>query len=285
MNILWSILLELLFHKGELLTATSLLWEMIYLAPFTIWNPDPYFIRSPIAIRWYGLTWGLTVLLGYLVGLFLFRRRAYPERDLVTLVQYIFLGGLLGARLGQILFYDLSYYIENPNAILRIWEGGLSSHGGAIGVLLASWLYCRRYPRPTVLQLLDILAIIIPLGGAWIRLGNLMNSELVGKVTTVPWAFLFVQVDMQARHPSVLYEAILAFGLFAGLLMLYLRYPNWPAGRITALFFTVGFALRAFLEFFKEDAYTTQLLSIPIIIGGIILWIYSGKKQDRVNIT
>ncbi len=244
------------------------------------WNPDPVvFSVGKFSLRWYGLMWGLAVFLGFQTTLYLFKQKNLATGYVAKLVEYVFFGGLIGARLGQVLFYELDYFMRYPTEILQIWKGGLASHGGAIGIVAAIYFYCRNYKYP-YMKILDVLSVGAPLCGALIRFGNLMNSEIVGKTTSVPWGFEFVRRGEEfARHPSQLYECIWAFLVFVGLYFLSKKKLN--TGMLTGLFFVFGFGGRILLEFFKEDAFTTQLLSLPFVAMGIVIiyWARRGKYE------
>ncbi|OWY19187.1 prolipoprotein diacylglyceryl transferase [Sphingobacteriales bacterium UPWRP_1] len=235
------------------------------------WNPNPYlFELGSLKLKWYGVLFALAVLAGYWVLVALYRHRNLPVSRVAALVQYQFLGGLVGARLGQVLFYELSYYLAHPAEILLIWHGGLASHGAAIGGFVATWLYVRRYKELGYLQMVDVLVAPAALIGALIRIGNLFNSEIIGKVSNVPWAFVFVQRDMQPRHPSQLYEAIMLTFVFA--LLFYLQKKRTlPTGLLSGLFFTITFTLRYLLEFFKENAAVSQPLNLLAAVLGAAL--------------
>lgn len=231
-----------------------------------------------------------------------FKTEHRPAKYLDILTIYIVVGTILGARLGHCLFYSPDYYLLHPLDILKIWEGGLASHGGAIGIILAMWLYCRKTGE-SLMWLFDRIVIVVPLSGMFIRMGNLMNSEIVGLPTTAPWGFKFMRLQedldslhmdgtpIPARHPSQLYEAI--FCLFLFVLMLYLwKYKRQvlPPGFMFGLFCVLLFSQRFVGEFFKEvqvnwenkiDLNMGQNLSIPFIAYGIFLMIYSYRKQKR----
>lgn len=247
------------------------------------WNPDPeIFQLGPIALRWYGLTWGLAVLLGFFTTRYAFRRANLPEYGAVKLVEYIFWGGLIGARLGEVIFYDLPYFLQNPIEIPMIWQGGLSSHGGAIGTFIATYLFVRRYPIASYRQILDISALGAALVGGLVRIGNLFNSEIVGKTTNVPWAFIFKVHDDMPRHPSALYEAVLLFGIYGLLMSIYhFRREKIPEGFIAALFFVVTFGGRFIAEFWKEYNSISQPLNLLSILIGLVILFYTYKKQRQ----
>jgi prolipoprotein diacylglyceryl transferase len=194
----------------------------------------------------------------------------------------------LGARLGHCFFYDPEYYLSNPLKILAVWEGGLASHGAAFGILFGLWLYARQKADQSYLWVVDRIVIVVALGGCFIRLGNLMNSEIVGSPTDLPWAFVFHNAGSLApmerlvpRHPSQLYESISCLVLFFMLYAIYLKKKAFiPEGRLLGIFLIYVFGLRFFYEFIKENQVAFeegmtlnmgQLLSIPLVLAGIWL--------------
>lgn len=248
------------------------------------WNVDPTLFRlGPLAPRWYGLLFALGFLIGFYMMRHVFRRENKPEQDLDFLLLYLLGGTIVGARLGHVLFYAPDYYLSRPLEIFQVWQGGLASHGGAIGVLIALWMYCQRRDDQPFLWLLDRLAAPVALTGSLIRLGNLFNSEILGIPSDLPWAFVFERIDQVPRHPVQLYESI-SYGLIALLLwQLYRRRgPDVSRGLLTGLFFTLIFGARILLEFLKvEQAHFAealpmsmgQLLSIPAVLIGVgVLW-------------
>jgi prolipoprotein diacylglyceryl transferase len=215
-----------------------------------------------------------------------FRSEGKSEEDLNSLVNYMVLGTLIGARLGHCLFYDPGFYLSNPLEIVKFWHGtsfgisGLSSHGGALGIFSALYIYTRKREIPYI-WILDRIVIPTALGGLFIRLGNLFNSEIVGIPTEVPWAFVFTRIDNLPRHPAQLYES-LGYGLiFVMLYTLYRRLRREsPDGLLLGLFTLFAFAYRFFIEFVKErqanygqdlPLSVGQLLSVPLVILGIFL--------------
>lgn len=239
------------------------------------WKISPYvFDLGWLKLKWYGLCFAFAVLAGYWVLLQQFKRRNLPQHLVALLVQYQFLGGLIGARLGQVLFYDLPYYIAHPAEILFIWHGGLASHGAAVGGFVATYLFFRKYPILSYLQLIDLLAVPAAVIGGLIRIGNLMNSEIVGKPTQLAWAFIFPMYDAQPRHPSQLYEALMLFSIFTLLFWLHQR-RTLPIGFLSGLFFTLTFGIRYCLEFFKENAGISQPLNLVLTLlgAGILVWV------------
>lgn len=241
-----------------------------------IWNPDPViFSIGPFSVHWYGLMWGLCVLFIYWFFKYAHKVEGRNFEEIGHMPEYLFLGGIIGARMGNVLFYDLSYYLQNPIEILQVWKGGLASHGGGIGVLIAIFIFSRRNPKYTFWWILDRISVSICVGAGLIRIGNLLNSEIVGKVTNVPWAFAFVRNDGMSplvyRHPSPLYEAIMVFAIFFLLFYLYKKEKWRSPGCLTGMYFTLAFTGRTLLEFFKDDAARTQLLNLPFVAIGLLL--------------
>lgn len=247
------------------------------------WNVSPEIVSiGPITLRWYGLLFAS----GFLVGLFIvkkmFEEDNAPEEWLDKAFIYIVLGAVIGARLGHVFFYDWAYYSQHPGDIIKIWEGGLASHGGAIGIILALWLYSRLVTGKSILWILDKVVVPTALAGAFIRLGNLMNSEILGKPADVAWAFIFERVDPGTpRHPVQIYEALSYVIIFIILYRIYWKTDRrQKPGYIFGMFLALLFAARFFLEFFKasqggfETAFgnalsTGQLLSIPFVLAGL----------------
>ena len=256
------------------------------------WNCSPDLINlGPITIRWYGMIFALGFFLGYLIMRRIFLRENKPENDLGTLLLYIMGGTLIGARLGHCFFYEPAYYLSRPGEIIQIWQGGLASHGGAIGIMIAIYLYSRRRPGQSFLWILDRIVIPVALAGALIRVGNLFNSEIIGTPSGLPWAFVFPRAtggDLLLRHPAMLYEAVAYFLIFIFLLLVYKNQgERVPPGELLGLFLITVFTSRFFIEFVKmrQAAYQLtiplnigQLLSIPAIIAGVILLIRSRTR-------
>lgn len=255
------------------------------LSLFINWNPSPEIFTIPgidWPVRWYGLMWALAFIGSHFFMNRIYRTEGRTEKELDTLTLYVIVGTILGARLGHCLFYDPAYYLSHPLDILKVYEGGLASHGGAIGILIAMWLYCRK-TKESWLWLFDKIVVVVPLASMLIRFGNLMNSEIIGTPTDVPWAFVFTSIDNLPRHPAQLYEAV--FCLFLFVLMYWLwknkrgRFaPGFMFGLMCVLFFTERF----FDEFVKEnqEAFEAsmalnmgQILSIPFVIVGLyMMW-------------
>ncbi len=268
------------------------------------WNPDPelFNLFGSFPIRYYGLLWGIGIVLSCIIVQRQYRDRKISEDKFTPLFFYCVIGITLGARLGHCIFYDWSYYQNHliemilpikqfPNEGWK-WIGyrGLASHGGTLGLIIALWLYCRR-TKMHYMDVLDMIAVATPICACFIRLANLMNSEIIGKPTDVPWAFVFEQVDMIPRHPAQLYEAIAYFIFFLGMIYLYKKSDHGTKlhrGFFFGLCLTEIFVFRFFVEFLKEnqvDFENTmtlnmgQWLSVPFVIIGIYFMLFYGRKQ------
>lgn len=260
---------------------------------FITWDVNSDIFTLPIInhpIRWYGIFWLLGIILCYRLLWTMFKKEGRAVEFLDQLSIYIVLGTMIGARLGHVLFYDPSYYFSNPLKIFAIWEGGLASHGGGIGIVVAIFLFAKKQKLP-FLWVADRIALVVPIAGACIRLGNLMNSEMIGTPTNLPWAFIFTSIDQIPRHPAQLYEA-----LFCTILFLLLRYL-WTKpilknniGNCFALLLILLFSFRFLDEFLKlnqEDFENSlfinmgQLLSIPFILIGSTLFIINSRKKTQ----
>jgi phosphatidylglycerol:prolipoprotein diacylglycerol transferase len=247
-----------------------------------VWNVDPVLVEiGPLSIRYYGLFFALAFLLGHNIIRAVFRREEKPEEDLAALLLFMMAGTIAGARLGHCLFYDPGYYLSHPLEIVMFWTGGLASHGGAIGILAALFVYARHRPDQPYLWLLDRIAIVVALGGFFIRLGNLFNSEILGLPSDLPWAIVFARIDDLPRHPAQLYESFAYGTIFAGLYSLYLRLgQQTPRGLLFGLFLAAVFGFRFLVEFLKERqaAFSAdlllsvgQMLSLPLLLLGVAL--------------
>ncbi|MDE6334869.1 MAG: prolipoprotein diacylglyceryl transferase, partial [Muribaculaceae bacterium] len=182
---------------------------------YIVWNADPTIISWPVEIRWYGLMFAIGFWLGFNIVGRMYKREGAPERWLGTLLIWVAAGTVIGARLGHVFFYQWDYYSQHPAKILATWEGGLASHGGAIGIILAVILYSIFTTKRNPLWTFDRLTVAIALVGCLIRLGNLMNSEIYGHATDLPWGFMFPRsvewhhyYEGRACHPTQIYEAL-----------------------------------------------------------------------------
>jgi prolipoprotein diacylglyceryl transferase len=265
------------------------------------WNADPVLLSlGSLEIRWYSLLFISGFILGWFIFKWFCKREGISEKVLDPLLYTLLLGTIIGARLGHCLFYDPAYYLGSWKGFLEIfmpWKGGLASHGGTLFLFFAMWWFARRWgPKNNFdfLWLLDRLAIAVPFAAMFIRLGNLFNSEIYGHVTDLPWGFVFERNgEVLAKHPTQLYEALSYALLGVVLLVLYKnRTKGLYRGSYMGIFFTVLFGMRFLIEFVKEDQVgfeagmalnMGQLLSIPFILFGIGLIIYSYKKKIPVE--
>ncbi len=266
--------------------------ELLYIN----WNPNPTFIDLGFwEIRWYGLLFAVGFILGYFVLKRIFRKEQIPLTVLEKLMTYLFIATVIGARLGHCLFYDPQYYLSHPIEILMIWEGGLASHGAAIGILIALLIFVRKTSMP-LLWYLDRIAIGAALTGAFIRTGNLINSEIIGKPTELAWGFYFksipnVQISGVPRHPTQIYEALTYLLIFVILQLFYnKKFPKFKDGQIFGMFLILVFAFRFLVEYVKEPQVRFenhlilnmgQTLSIPFILLGTGLLYYIHYKNKK----
>nr|WP_295927574.1 prolipoprotein diacylglyceryl transferase [uncultured Dyadobacter sp.] len=267
---------------------------------YIIWNVRPEVFPFLDLPRWYGVFWGAGILVSITIAASIFKTENRPAGEMDQLTIFLIVGTLLGARLGHILFYAPGHYWQHPIEILPVsltpafhFTGlaGLASHGGGIGIIIAACIYARRNGLDA-LWLLDRIAIVVPLCGAFIRLGNLMNSEMIGIPSTMPWAFVFTDVDRIPRHPAQLYEAIYCGLLFVLLYSLWRgKRTQWPNGMLFGLMLTILFSLRFVDEYFKinQESFENsmilnmgQLLSIPFITVGVATMILMRTKARRM---
>jgi prolipoprotein diacylglyceryl transferase len=262
---------------------------------FIVWDPHPeIFSIGDFSVRWYGLLFALGFVFGYLILQRMFRKEGIPIRLLDSLTTYMIIGTILGARLGHCFFYEPEYYLANPSRILMIWEGGLASHGAAIGIILSLIIFSLVKKR-SFLWTVDHVVIVTALAGCLIRIGNLMNSEIYGHVTTLPWGFVFERASNPAealdpRHPTQIYEALSYLLIFLFLIWYYYRKNGKPEpGFLFGMFLILIFGVRIPIEILKEpqvpfEAGMTlnmgQLLSIPFVIAGIFL-VFLAKRKTR----
>ena len=254
---------------------------------------DPVAIHiGPLAVRWYGLMYLAGFALFWWLGRVQARRTfmtGWRESDVGDMLWYGVWGVILGGRLGYVLFYKPLYYAAHPLEILQVWTGGMSFHGGFLGVLVALWVFARvRNKR--FFEVTDFVAPLIPLGLATGRLGNFINGELVGRVTDVPWAMIFPQVDNLPRHPSQLYQFAGEGVLLFAILWVYARRPR-PLGAVSGLFlvgygsfrFLAEYAREpdAFLGYFPGGLTMGQLLSLPMILLGVVFMVRAYRRAGK----
>ena len=256
------------------------------------WTANPIIYSGFVEIRWYGLFFAIGFGLGYYIVNRMFKHEGKPEGWVDTLLLYLIIATVIGSRLGHCLFYQWDYYSQNPIEILKVWEGGLASHGGTIGIILAMWLFSRRVTKENILWILDRICVPIALVGAMIRMGNLMNHELYGHVTDLPWAFCFITnvrgwmngaepIFSEPSHPTQIYESLTYLTLFIILSYMYWRrHAEQRQGLLLGVFFVGTFLSRIFVEMIKnasvfigsgENLNMGQFLSIPFVIAGVWL--------------
>lgn len=262
-----------------------------FMLEFITWNADPVlFSFGAISVRWYGLAFAIGFILGYEIVARMFKHEGAPEKWLGILLTYVVVATIIGARLGHVFFYDWEYYSNHIGDIFKIWEGGLASHGGTIaniiGVIIFSYFVTKKNPSWTF----DKLVIPTALVAGLIRLGNLMNSEIYGATTDLPWGFIFVRDGQTVpAHPTQIYEALCYFVLFGLLMWLYWKKnAQERPWLITGIFFIGIFLPRFIIEYVKNvqehfeiqmiadyGINMGQLLSIPFVILGIVLVVYA----------
>lgn len=260
-----------------------------------IWDVNPEIFPSlfnnlPIHPRWYGVLFAIAFMLGFRMEEKIFAREKLSSEWVDSLFITVLIGTILGARFGHVFFYGWDYYSQHLNEILKIWEGGLASHGAVIGVIVSLWIWSKRVSKKPVLWILDRIVIPMAIGGSLVRLGNFFNSEIIGKPSDLPWAVDFVRLgDGIARHPAQLYESIAYMITFVILYQGYWKYDKGKnQGFLFGLFMVLVFGFRFIVEFFKEnqEAFEAdmalnmgQWLSIPVVsIGLFFIW-RSHQKQ------
>lgn len=294
---------------------------------YITWNVDPVlFHLGPLQIRWYGLLWALGFFIGYYVMQGIYRKEKMTEDSLFDLLMYMLVSTIIGARLGHCLFYEPEAYLSHPIDILKVWEGGLASHGGAIGILIGLWLYVRHYnkskkkkdekQRITYIWILDRVVVAVCLVGALIRCGNVMNHEIYGTPTSLPWGFVFMRGAEQfcgtfdnytpcnawdapcppsewlPCHPTGLYEAFFCLVAMGILLWMYYKRDlgNKQPGLMFGTFLVIIFGSRIGIEFLKNVQVDFernmvldmgQWLSVPFVIVGIVMIVRSFVHKER----
>ncbi|MFW5892600.1 MAG: prolipoprotein diacylglyceryl transferase [Bacteroidota bacterium] len=265
------------------------------------WEVSPViFSLGPISVRWYGLFWALSFYIGYELLATIFKKENVGQKELDSLLIHIAIGSVLGARLGHCFFYDFDYYIANPIEVLYIWQGGLASHGGAIGILLAMLRFYKRKSSKSFFWTVDRMLIPVALAAFFIRMGNMMNHEIYGYETSLPWGFKFIDnlyawmegaepVFTSPRHPTGIYEGIgYLFVFFSMLWMYFKKMPRLYEGFLTGYFLITLFTWRFLVEYLKEvqSAFEEnlpinmgQILSIPMVLMGIGILVYAFKNK------
>lgn len=245
------------------------------------WNVDPeIFHWGFLSVRYYGLFFAIAFMLGYYLLEKMFKSENIQQEWLEKLFMYVVIATIVGARLGHVFFYGWDYYSKHLGDILKIWEGGLASHGGAIGILVALHFYSKKVTRKSMIWTLDRMVISVALAAVFIRLGNLMNSEIYGHETKLPWGFIFERRnEVVAKHPTQIYEALCYLITFVTLFFTYWKTKaKEKQGLLFGIFLIGIFLSRFFIEFVKENQETWeegmtlnmgQWLSIPFVIAGI----------------
>lgn len=274
---------------------------------YITWTANPNLIDSVVTVRWYGLMFAIGFLVGYEIMSRMFRRENAPESWLPSLFFFVVIATIVGARLGHVLFYDFHhYFVEHPEDIIKVWEGGLASHGGVLGIMLAIWIYSRYVTKRPMLWTFDRIVVPTGLVAALIRIGNLMNHEIYGGPTTLPWGFRFIKninaymlgaepVFTEPCHPTQIYEALCYLAIFALCMYMYwCRNCQRREGLIFGTFMAVLFTARFVIEYIKnvqEPWEITlrdtigldmgQLLSIPFIVLGVVLVVRALRRPPE----
>ncbi|MDD3124872.1 MAG: prolipoprotein diacylglyceryl transferase [Candidatus Kapabacteria bacterium] len=257
-----------------------------------LWNPSPR-IFDALPIRWYGLLFAVGFIGAYQVLSRIFQRDGVSQKILDSLVFYMIIATVIGARLGHCLFYEPDVYLADPISILKVWEGGLASHGAAIGILVATILFVMKHREFPFLWLADRLCVAIPFTAMCVRIGNFINSEILGAPCDLPWAVIFSAKDMLPRHPAQLYEGATYLVLFLLMLFLYFKKSDkLSSGFLTGIFLTVMFLMRFLIEYVKDVQvefenslilHMGQFLSLPFILLGIGLIVYSVRQSRAIK--
>lgn len=260
-------------------------------------NIDPVaFSLGPVAVHWYGIMY----LIGFLAAWLLLRYRcrvfelSWSKEQLADLIFYCALGVIIGGRVGYVLFYNLPFYWQHPVQIVRIWDGGMSFHGGMLGVFLGVLIWCKRY-HVAFFDATDFLAPVVPIGLAAGRIGNFINGELWGRVSDVPWAMVFPKAGPMPRHPSQIYEFLLEGVVLFIILWLYSKRRR-PTMAVSGVFLIAYGCVRLICELFRQPdpqlgfiawGWLTmgQLLSLPMVILGIILIVLAYKRSYKQHET
>jgi len=257
-----------------------------------VWNADPVIFHiGEWSVRWYGLLFALGFVAGIYIMTRMFKKDGVNKEWLDSMFLYVVIGTIVGARLGHVFFYDWAYYKDHPAEIIKVWHGGLASHGGAIGIIIMLWIWSKKVTKKSILWALDRVVVPTALAGAFIRTGNLINSEIYGNATSVPWAFIFIREDNIPRHPTQIYEALAYLAVFIFLMYLFFKTDTrFKEGKIFGWFMALVFGFRFLVEFVKADqvAFESgmalnmgQWLSIPLVLVGVLFIFWQPKP--RVN--
>lgn len=264
-------------------------------------EPEIFMITDSFGIRWYSLMFGLAFFIGYSILAWIFKKENKNVENADELLMYMFFAVLIGARLGHVVFYQPEYYSQNLMEVFMIWKGGLASHGAAIAIPIALYLYKRKHQEQSYLWIIDRVAIPLALGAAFVRFGNFFNHEIVGDYTNGKWGVFFHNhideltgmLDTGPRVPVQLFEGILYVFLFI-LLIFYYQYKKYQPkeGTIMSIFLFVMFIGRFIIEFWKDGEIILQIgsiglnrgnvLSIPFIIAGSLIYYLSSRRNNKI---
>jgi phosphatidylglycerol:prolipoprotein diacylglycerol transferase len=254
-------------------------------------NLNPIFFKlGPIRLSWYGLMYLLGFLFSYLLVRYQIKRKDFgiTKSEVENFYFYLILALIIGARVGYVLFYDFKTYLSNPLEMIAVWHGGMSFHGGLIGLLLVAYLYCRRNNK-SFWKIADLFIVTAPIGLGLGRIGNFINGELYGRAAQVPWAMIFPKGGPVLRHPSQLYESALEGGVLF-ITLWFLKDKSLPRGGLFSLFLILYGGFRCFVEFFREPDVQLGLVLGPFTMGqvlsafmigaGIFLFVYLRKRPS-----
>ncbi|MEA1880171.1 MAG: prolipoprotein diacylglyceryl transferase [Campylobacterota bacterium] len=258
-----------------------------------VWNIDPTLLHlGPLQLRWYGLLFVGSFFLGAMILNWIYKRENKDPSVVENLLIYLMVGAVLGSRLVHCLFYEPEFYLSNPLEILYVWKGGLASHGGLLGVFISMYLFARNY-NESYMWIVSRVAIPGALTAAFVRFGNLFNSEILGLPSNVSWAIVFERIDLVPRHPVQLYEAFSYLTIMLILILIYRKVtPIFATKILPGLFLVLLFTARFLIEYTKtrQAAYTLdiplstgQLLSLPYIAIGIIWIIWALNTKNKGN--
>lgn len=269
---------------------------------YITWNVNPTaFALGSFEIRWYGILFACVFAAGYMILDYILKKEKQSPKMIDSLLMYVVIAVIVGARLGHCFFYEPSYYLAHPIEILYIRDGGLSSHGAAFTILFALWLIARKYQKK-YLWILDRVVMVVALGGLFIRTGNLMNSEIFGLPTTLPWGFRFIRsaswyeppCNALPCHPTQIYEALSYFFIFICLIRYFFKQHSRLKDGIIFGWFLIGvFGMRFLIEFLKanqepwEDQYLLnmgQILSIPFVILGVAILFIRKRQANKASL-
>lgn len=260
---------------------------------YITWDINPEIITiGGWALRYYSILFASCFIVGWFIVQYFFKNENIPITELDSLSMHMVLGTIIGARLGHVIFYEPQFFLNNPIEIFMVWHGGLASHGASVGLLIALYIFSRKSIKKSYMWVLDRAVIPIASAAVMIRLGNLMNSEIYGIKTDLPWGFIFKQIgETEPRHPTQIYEAICYLLTFIILMRIYVKTKGlFPKGQIFGVFLIGIFATRFCIEFFKKNQVgfesnmtlnMGQILSIPFIIAGIYFIVKAKKSKSQ----